>query len=257
MDSIRLSAHDAAQGGDFDAFWLRTWVAGEIGLAPYCFMESVKYDNFMDKLQRRISNLPEHQRDFYYRLSKFSPLQNEYCIRESCPSNNSPATASPLLNGFTFLSTNRRVFFQTDSAIRCIDLADIVKCELKIEGKVSTGVLVTTKTNCDPVLMPFRMWVRLGESFLNEIMKRSKVAKEDSDVPALSAALSEYSSSGKLKKSRKGLSGAAIFTGIAAGIVFFIMSAAKINSLGAALIIGAGAAFLGYSSAGLWGGRKR
>lgn len=257
MDSIRLSAHDASQGGDFDAFWLRTWIAGEIGLAPYSFMESVKYDYFMERLQRRISKLPEDQQEFYYRLSKFSPLENEYCIKESCPSNNSPATASPLLNGFTFLSTNRRVFYQTDSGIGCINLADVVKCELKIEGKVSTGLLVTTKTGSDPVLIPFRMWARLGESFLSEIMKRLQVAEENSDIPALSAAISEYSSTGKLRKSGKGVSGVGVFIGIAAGIVFFITSAAEINSLGAALIIGLGAAYLSYTSTALWGGRRR
>jgi hypothetical protein len=257
MDSDRLSAHDTSQGGDLDAFWLRSWIAGEIGLAPYSFTESVKYDDFTERLQRRISRLPEEHKDFFYRLSRFSPLENEYCIKESCPSNNSPSTASPLLNGFTFLSTNRRVFYQTGAEIGCIELADIVKCELKIEGKVSTGMLVTTESDVTPVFMRFRMWTRLAESFLNEILKRSQVAKENSDIPALSAAINEYSSTGKLKKSKKGISGVGILIGIASGVFFFVTSAVKINSLGAALIIGAGAAYLAYTSAGLWGGRKQ
>ena len=109
-----------------EAFWIRTWIAGEIKLAPYPYGKSMKFKHFIEGIQYQLSKLPKYQEFF----ASFSPLDNEYCIQETCPDNITIGTSCPFPNGFTFLSTNRRIFYRTPKEIECINLSDIEKCEL-------------------------------------------------------------------------------------------------------------------------------
>lgn len=235
---VEKSVKETTQSG-IEGFWLRTWIAGEIGLAPYSYGENIGFNSFTERIYNQLSKYSIYQEFF----ARFSPLDNEYCIKESCPDNSTLGTARPLPNGFTFLSTNRRIFYGATPNIECIDLSHIEKCELISEGKISTGIIITNDDNT-VIQLSFKMPIRFAEAFLNNILTRSRVAKENGDVPALNAAIKEHAEKGKLKGQQ--ISCEAILAGIVAGLFGFFTLLPKIHDLGAVLIAGAGGCSFGF-----------
>jgi hypothetical protein len=252
---ISVSGRRSAEMG-LEKFWLRSWMAGEIGLAPHCYGESTSFRELIGRVQRQVSKSPKY-RDFF---AGFVPLDAEYCIKETCPSSGMIGTACPFPNGFTFLSTNRRIFHGTPPNINCITLSDIDTCELLSDGKTSTGIVITKHDKGTVTVQfdqlrsgnkPFKMPQRYAETFASRLLNRSQVARADSDLPALNAAMEEYEKNGKLKRNKAPVSGGAVLVGIAAGVFFFFASLRQIDSLGASLIIGAGAIW-----AGIWAAKN-
>ncbi len=76
METIRLGINDASRRRGIDAFWHRTWMAGETGLAPHCFGKSTELDQFLKRIENLLSRYVVY-REFF---SDFSPLDDEYCI---------------------------------------------------------------------------------------------------------------------------------------------------------------------------------
>lgn len=243
-DITRLAANDSGLQSNVRMFWLRTWMAGETGLAPHCYGQSIKFEWFLKRVEDQLSRHPPYQEFF----SAFTPFEDEYLIKESCPDNITIGTACPFPNGFTFLSTNRRIFYRSPSGIGAISLSDIAECELQIEGKMATGMTIKQAEGVS-VRLPFKMPMSYAEHFKAQITKRSLAAQDKTDLPKLNAAVNEYRSTGGLKANRKPASPYAVPAGIVFGIAIFVGSMKWVDSFSAALILGALAFLGGYEMA--------
>jgi hypothetical protein len=157
----------------------------------------------MSRTRHRLSRFPKYETFF----SVFSPLELEFNITAASPENFSKGWW-PFPNSYTFLITNRRIFYDigpdqpgAPSRIRSIHLTDIVNCEPVINGKTGSGVNITTVDH-DTIQLHFnnqQMRASVAEAFAKEMLNRARIAKENGDVFALSKAINELASGTKPK----------------------------------------------------------
>lgn len=233
------------------AFWLRSWIAEEIGLAPHCFGQSITFKDFAGRISYGLSKSPKYLEFF----STFSPLGSEFCIKQITPDHMTRDVFSFFPKNFALFITNRRMFWESQSGIECVTLAEIAECEAIREGETTPGLKIT-KADREIETLRFRNkflrkndQLRFIETLTKNVLDRAQASKEKSDVLALNAAAREYVETQKLTQYRTPSSSGNILVGILGGLFFFFTSMQAHMGIGGSLIIGVGALMFGSFAA--------